>query len=200
VASGQGVTGRIVSGIVQAGQRLSVLPGNEQALVRLLEVDEENVPWAAAGANATLYLSDIDPIHLSIGTVLCSVETPITMVSSFIAQIIVFDIQVPLIVGASVELFHHSRDTPATLSKFVAILDRTTGAVIKLRPRVLGKGISARVEITLRSSTMSGPGGHGSAIPLEPFRINKDMGRVLLRRNGETVAAGIVTDITSFKA
>ena len=40
---------------------------------------------------------------------------------------------------------------------------------------------------------MSGPGGQNSAIPLEPFRINKDMGRILLRRNGETVAAGMIT-------
>jgi hypothetical protein len=29
-----------------------------------MEVDEESVPWAAAGVNATLYLADIDPTHL----------------------------------------------------------------------------------------------------------------------------------------
>ncbi len=30
----------------------------------VIEVEEELVPWAAAGSNATLYLSGIDPIHL----------------------------------------------------------------------------------------------------------------------------------------
>jgi elongation factor 1 alpha-like protein len=33
-------------------------------------------------------------------------------------------------------------------------------------------------------------------IPIEPFSANKDMGRVLLRRAGETIAAGIVLKIT----
>jgi elongation factor 1 alpha-like protein len=30
-------------------------------------VDEESVPWAVAGSNVTIYLSSIDPIHLSCG-------------------------------------------------------------------------------------------------------------------------------------
>ena len=30
----------------------------------VLEVEEESVQWAAAGANATIYLSGIDPVHL----------------------------------------------------------------------------------------------------------------------------------------
>jgi hypothetical protein len=34
-----------------------------------------------------------------------------------------------------VELFHHSRDVPATISKLIASLDRASGAVIKQNPR-----------------------------------------------------------------
>jgi len=32
-------------------------------------------------------------------------------------------------------------------------------------------------------------------IPLETFSANKEMGRVLIRRGGETIAAGVVTEI-----
>lgn len=55
---------------------------------------------------------------------------------------------------------------------------------------MLTKGVSAQVEISVRGTSLSGPATASTAIPLEPFKINKDMGRVLLRRNGETVAAG----------
>ena len=57
----------------------------------------------------------------------------------------------------------------------------------KKSPRVLTKGASAEVQITLRSA-----GGTGKAysVPLETFAMNKEMGRVLIRRGGETIAAG----------
>ena len=66
-------------------------------------------------------------------------------------------------------------------------MDRSTGRVVKKSPRVLTKGASAEVQITLRSA-----GGTGKAysVPLEAFAANKEMGRVLIRRGGETVAAG----------
>lgn len=195
--SGTGVTGRICGGVVQVGERLRVLPGDESAIVRLIDVEEQSVPWAAAGTNATLYLTSIDPIHLSIGSVLCPPSDIVPLATVFTARIIVFDIQLPIITGASIELFHHSRDVPATISKLIATLDRASGVVTKKNPRVLTKGISAEVEISLRAGTLSGPALSARPIPLEPFSVNKDMGRILVRRGGETISAGIVVDIIS---
>lgn len=37
--------------------------------------------------------------------------------------------------------------------------------------------------------------GNRPQLPLEPFSVNKNMGRVLLRRNGETIAAGVVLEV-----
>jgi elongation factor 1 alpha-like protein len=59
----------------------------------------------------------------------------VPLASSFNAQIIVFDIQLPIIGGSSVELFHHSREVPASVSKLIETVDRATGAVIKRNPR-----------------------------------------------------------------
>jgi hypothetical protein len=110
-----------------------------------------------------------------------------------------------------VELYHHSRDTPATISKLLASIDRSTQEVIKSNPRcvstlyhhipsrplittnpqfrVLTKSTSAKVRITIRPPTLSL--SRAVSIPLEPFAVNKDMGRILLRRGGETIAAGL---------
>ena len=79
---------------------------------------------------------------------------------------------------------------PATISKLTATLDRASGTVIKHNPRVLTKATSAEVQISLRTATMSGPASAARPIPLEPFASNKDMGRILIRRGGETIGAG----------
>ncbi|KZP07149.1 EF Tu GTP binding domain-containing protein [Athelia psychrophila] len=194
-SSGIAVSGRVCGGVIQVGERVRVLPGDETAIVKSIEVEDDSQPWAAAGTSVTLNLVSIDPAQVNIGSVLCPVTDTIPLATVFSAKIIVFDIQVPIMAGTSVELFHHSRDVPATISKLVASLDRATGTVIKQSPRVLTKGGSAEVQITLRASGISGPSGTARSIPLEPFAANKDMGRILLRRGGETIGAGIVLKI-----
>jgi elongation factor 1 alpha-like protein len=56
--------------------------------------------------------------------------------------------------------------------------------------RVLTKGSSAEIQITLRGNGGAGASSAVRSIPLEPFSLNKEMGRVLIRRGGETIAAG----------
>ncbi|PSR73485.1 hypothetical protein PHLCEN_2v10777 [Hermanssonia centrifuga] len=195
-SSGTAVSGRVCSGLVQVGERLRILPGDESAIVRSIEAEEDSLQWAAAGSNVTLYLTAVDPVHLNIGSVLCPLTDIIPLATSFTARIIVFDIQVPITAGASVELFHHSRDVPASISRLLATLDRASGAIIKKNPRVLTKSASAEVQISLRGSTYSSTSSRVQPIPLEPFGTNKEMGRILIRRGGETVAAGIVLEVT----
>lgn len=154
-----------------------------------IEVDEDSASYAVAGQNVTLYLSNIDPINLSIGTVLCPTSIPAPLVTKFTAQILVFDLQSPIIAGTPVELFHHSMNLPATISRLVSIVEK--GQVVKERPRVLQKGTTAMVELSLRPSSA----GRIPSIPLETATDNKEMGRVLIRRNGETIAAGMVMEL-----
>ncbi|KAI0761724.1 P-loop containing nucleoside triphosphate hydrolase protein [Irpex lacteus] len=189
-SSGTAVTGRICSGILQVGEKLRVLPGDETAIIKSIQAETESLQWAAAGSNVTLYLTAIDPVHLNIGSVLCPTNDVIPLATVFTARVIIFDIQVPITAGASVELFHHSRDVPASISKLIALLDRSTGAVTRKNPRVLTKSVSAEVQITLRSPNYSGPSARPQPIPLERFATNKEMGRILIRRGGETIAAG----------
>ncbi|KAJ2915042.1 hypothetical protein MD484_g5392, partial [Candolleomyces efflorescens] len=192
---GAAVSGRILSGVVQVGEKLRVLPGDESGIVKSIEVEEENVPWAAAGSNVNIQLTSIDPVNLIVGSVLCPPTDLVPLATSFIARVIVFDIQVPITAGSSIEVYHHSRDVPATTTKLVATLDRSNGKVIKANPRVVAKGASAELQLTLRSTAISGAQSLVRGIPMEPFSANKDMGRILIRRGGETIAAGIVLEI-----
>ncbi|KAK7061453.1 HBS1-like protein [Favolaschia claudopus] len=188
--SGISVSGRLLSGVVQVGERLRICPGDETAVVKSIEVEEANVPWAAAGSNLSMALVNVDPIHLTIGSVLCPSSDPVSMASTFTARILIFETQVPIITGATVELFHHSRDVPATISKLIATLDRASSKVVKSNPRVLTKGSFAEVQVTIRPS-----GSSGNSIPIEPYAANKAMGRILIRREGETIAAGVIMEV-----
>ncbi|KAI0650147.1 EF Tu GTP binding domain-containing protein [Trametes meyenii] len=193
--SGISVSGRVCGGVIVAGERLRIIPGDESATVKAIDSDGDGIPWAGAGSNVNLTLTGVDPISLNIGSVLCRPGQVVPLVSTFTARIIVFDIQVPITAGTSVELFHHSRDVPASISRLIAVLDRANGNVIKNKPRVLTKSMSAEVEISLRSSAYSGPASRALPIPLEPFSSNKEMGRILIRRGGETIGAGVVTEL-----
>lgn len=50
--------------------------------------------------------------------------------------------------------------------------------------------MSAEVQIDLRDIQAGGSAMSRRGIPLETFGVNKDLGRVLIRRAGETIAAG----------
>ncbi|GAA97853.1 uncharacterized protein L969DRAFT_25596 [Mixia osmundae IAM 14324] len=188
--SGLGVSGRLESGLVRVGDELAALPGDQTGIVRAIEVDGETSSWAAAGMNVTVYLSGLDQIYVNVGSVLCPPLSLVPMSASFLAQIVVFDLKVPITTGASVELFHQSREIPASVAKLEATLDKASGEILKVRPRTLGSGSSAKVSIRIR-----GDGSSSSAIPIETYATNRGLGRFLLRRNGETIAAGLVLEL-----
>ena len=118
--SGIAVSGRLCGGVIQVGEKVRVLPGDETAIVKgisyqisigefmlivlfpAIEIEDESHPWAAAGSNVTVNLASIDPVHINIGTVLCPLTDTIPLVSVFTAKIIVFDIQIPITAGTSV--------------------------------------------------------------------------------------------------
>ncbi|KAG0200265.1 HBS1-like protein [Mortierella sp. GBA30] len=185
---GVAAAGRLEAGHVQLGEAIMVMPGSVMATVKTLEVNDEPVRWAAAGDSVVLTLSGIDILQVSNGSVLCARDEPVPVTTNFAAQIVVFDVKIPITVGFPIIIHHQSHNEPAVISKLVATIDKGTGEVIRKSPRHLGKNTTAMVEIRL----------NGRAIPLETFKDSKELGRVMLRKGGETVAAGIVTNILSF--
>ncbi|KAF9096396.1 HBS1-like protein [Mortierella sp. GBA35] len=185
---GVSAAGRLEAGHVQVGEAIMVMPGSEMAVVKNMEVNDEPTRWAAAGDSVLLTLSGIDILQVSTGSVLCARDAPIPVTTHFAAQIVVFDVKIPITVGFPIIMHHQSHNEPGVISKLVATIDKGTGEVVKKNPRHLGKNTTAMVEIRL----------NGRAIPLETFKDSKELGRVMLRKGGETVAAGIVTKILSF--
>ncbi|RIB04352.1 P-loop containing nucleoside triphosphate hydrolase protein [Gigaspora rosea] len=184
--SGVTVTGRIESGTIQTGEEIAVIPGGERGVVKALTINEESSKWAAAGDSVMLTLTELDILQLKIGSILCPPSQPVPITSHFLARIVVFDVKIPITRGFPVILHRQSLNEPANIIKLVDIINKNTGEIVKKNPRHLPKSTTATVEIKLSNRP----------IPLETFKDNKELGRIMLRKGGETVAAGVVVDVS----
>lgn len=190
LSSGLGVSGRILSGFVQVGEVVRAQPGGEWGTVKAIEMDGDLRPWAAAGSSVTLYLNNLESNQVHVGSLLSPPSALVPLAKELIVQVLVFQPTYPLVRGTAVEVYHHSADIPGQLTDLMSILDKGSGEVVRRQPRVLQHNVTALVRVKL---------GHGardaSGFPMEDFKTNKEMARVLFRMNSETVAAGIVVDI-----
>lgn len=165
------ISGRLDSGSLQVGEQLVSMPSGEKATIKGIEVDYEPSDWAVAGQNVILHLADIDPIHLRTGDVLCSATSPIQNVSSFTAKVLAFDHVTPM----QIEVHRGRLHVPGRIAKLVATLDKSSGAPLRKKPKIVAPGTVARVVVEMER-----------AVPLEA------PGRVVLRWSGGTVAAGLL--------
>ncbi|KAJ1769545.1 hypothetical protein LPJ74_003966 [Coemansia sp. RSA 1843] len=186
-ANSVSVSGCIAQGNIQIGEQIVLVPGGERGVVKAIDVDFVSEEWAVAGDSVVLMIQDVDIQNLSIGSVVCSVlHPPIQAALRFEAQLVVFDPPVPITNGFPALLHIQSLNVPASVHKIIEVVDQRTGEVTKRRPRHIRKGATARVEITT-----------DTPVCLELFKDSKDLGRVMLRKAGETIAAGIVTALYS---
>ncbi|KAI9144006.1 P-loop containing nucleoside triphosphate hydrolase protein [Paraphysoderma sedebokerense] len=188
-ASGGSVTiiGRVDSGYFQVGETLTVMPLGESGVVRSIELNDEIVKWAVAGDHVSVSVAGLDVIQLGIGHVLCPPSAPIPITNHIGARIVVFDVKIPVTLGFPVIFHHGSLTETANITKLIATLNKSTGEVLKKNPRCITKQSTAIVEIKL-----------SRPICLELYQTSKELGRFMLRKGGETVAAGIVTEILNY--
>ncbi|KAK4317282.1 hypothetical protein Pmani_011622 [Petrolisthes manimaculis] len=189
VYKGQGssmcVSGRLDTGYVQASDRLLLLPQGDVLNVKNVQTDRAGAMGSAfAGDHVTLTVGGVDPSVLHIGDFLCDPAHPIPLTSRVQGRIVVFNIIVPLIKGAQVDFHYQATTEPARIRKLVSQLHKTTGQLVKSRPRALVKNTAALVELEFTRP-----------LCLELFRDYKDLGRFMLRSSGSTIAAGLITQV-----
>ncbi|MCJ1465232.1 Hsp70 suppressor, GTPase facilitates ribosomal subunit dissociation [Pseudocyphellaria aurata] len=165
------VSGRLDAGNIQVGDIVLAMPSSETAFVKAIEVDSEPADWAVAGQNATLHLADIESKFLKAGDVICSPAAPVKNTSTLTSKILAFSHVMPM----HVEVHRGRLQTAGRITRLVALLDKSSGSVVKKHPRLINPGSVARVVLEL-----------DEAVPLET------PGRIILRAGGDTIAAGLL--------
>ncbi|CAJ0948078.1 unnamed protein product [Ranitomeya imitator] len=133
--SGFCVTGKIEAGYIQAGERLLVMPPNETCTVKGITLHDEAVDWAAAGDHVSLTLTGVDIIKINVGCVFCSPSEPIRASTRFRARVLIFNFDIPVTQGFPVIIHYQTVSEPATIRKLISVLHKSTGEVVKKKPK-----------------------------------------------------------------
>lgn len=182
--SGFCISGRIETGVLCVNDRVLVGPSREQAQVKGLSIDDASKLTVFAGDQVSVTLAGIDINTINVGCIICDPQNPIPVTSRFQCRILVFNVKVPITIGFPVIMHHQSLIEPATIIKLNSQIHKGTGEVIKKKPRCLGNDSCAVVEIETTRP-----------ICVENYADFKELGRVMLRVGGVTIAAGMITKI-----
>ncbi|ESO98652.1 hypothetical protein LOTGIDRAFT_142523, partial [Lottia gigantea] len=180
------ISGRIGAGCVQAGDKVLVLPHGSMASVKSVLIDEYSTNVGFAGDNVTLSIVGVEMAHINIGSMLCDPLSPSKCAMKILAKIVIFNLEVPITRGFPVVFHYLSVNEPAVIKRLVSQLNKSTGDIVKNKPKCLVKNTSAVVEIEFDRPTC-----------LELYKDFKDLGRFMLRNNGHTIAAGLVEEVSN---
>tara|TARA_Y100000310_G_scaffold33707_1_gene31867 strand:+ start:4916 stop:6196 length:1281 start_codon:yes stop_codon:yes gene_type:complete len=179
--------GRIETGVMKIGDKVTVMPGREgkgvSGEVKTIEMHHEQMQQAEPGDNVGFNVRGIGKSDIARGDVLGSSDKPPTVVSEFTAQIVVLNHPSVVTVGYTPVFHIHTAQVACQITEIVKKMDPKTGQEVTENKDILKNGDAAIVKIK----------------PVQPLVIEKQdenpyMSRFAVRDSGATVAAGMCTD------
>ena len=184
--------GKVETGIMKQGMKVKVLPGRTgkgiDGEVKTIEMHHETLSEATAGDNVGINIRGVGKKDIARGDVICDASKPVPVVEEFIATITVINHPTVLAKGYTPVFHVHTAQVPCQFTELIEQIDPRSGQVIKKNPDFLKNGDTAKVRIK--------PMGN---LCLETQKENAFMSRFAVRDAGQTVAAGMCTEITKKK-
>lgn len=189
MSSGVFLGAKVVSGKVEAKQRLILMPPNETCEIKQLEVRDSRETRAFAGDILTVTATGVDMEKYYRGCILSDPLIPCGVTNRFQARIIMFqNAGMVLIRGTPIEVHINGTYECGEVRRLLSLLNKNTGELIQSRPRCVAQNSSALIQLRL-----------SRVVCCELYENNKDLGRFMLRSFGKTIAAGLITKIKSPK-
>lgn len=180
------VSGKVQMGTISVGDLLWVLPGAQKVTVLSLETQDATVQCVPQGYPVNKVRLDVEPDLIGVGSVLCSDRIYLPVVADLWVKIVVFDVELPLLPGQQVMTYIHLACQPATIKRLVKLVSRDGVKMSLANPRLLKKNDVAYIALELHNSVCVQPHQEASGDATSIFS------RLVLRRGGSTVAAGII--------
>ena len=184
--------GKVETGIMKQGMKVKVLPGRTgtgiEGELKTIEAHHETLPEALAGDNVGVNIRGVGKKDIARGDVICDASNPIPIVEEFIATITVINHPTVLAKGYTPVFHVHTAQVPCQFVELIEQIDPANGQVIKKNPDFLKNGDTAKVRIK--------PVGN---LALETQKENAFMSKFAVRDAGQTVAAGMCTEIVKKK-
>ncbi len=184
--------GKIETGVMKIGQKVVVLPGRSgkgvNGEVRSIEMHHEQMQQAESGDNVGINIRGLGKKDMARGDVVCDANDPATIAEEFVAKLAVIDHPTVVAKGYTPVFHVHTGQVPCQITEIIEKYDPKTGAVAEENPDFLKNGDVAKVKVK--------PMGN---LVIEKQEKNPHMSRFAVRDAGQTVAAGVCTDVTPKK-
>ncbi len=178
-------TGRVETGVLKPGDKIVIMPSGKQGEVKSIEAHHEPLSQAIPGDNIGFNVRGLEKKDVARGDVVGHVSDPPTVAKEFTAQIVVLSHPTAIPVGYTPVFHMHTAQVSCTISEIQKSIDPKTGQTKEENPKFLKTGDAAIVKV----------------VPLKPLAIEEfkkfpQLGRFAIRDMGQTVAAGIVLEVT----
>jgi len=189
--TGQGTVpvGRVESGVLKPNTTVVIMPEGVTGEVKSIEMHHQPLAQAIPGDNIGFALKGVEKKAIKRGSVVGLPSNPPTVVEDFTAQVVVLNH--PTAIGKNyTPVFHiHTAQTTCQVVEILEKKDPKTGQTLQKNPDFIKTGDVAVIKCK----------------PTQPLVAEKysefpALGRFAMRDMGQTVAAGVILDITPKKA
>ncbi|MBN2477909.1 translation elongation factor EF-1 subunit alpha [Candidatus Micrarchaeota archaeon] len=180
--------GRVETGIMKPNSPVVVMPSGAKGEVKKIEMHHQELTEAGPGDNVGFNLKGVDKKDIKRGDVVGAADAPPTVAAEFKAQVVVLNHPTAISIGYTPVFHIHTAQFAGRVVEILEKKDPKTGQVLQAKPDFIKTGDVAIVKIQ----------------PLKPVVIEKfseyaPLGRFAIRDMGQTVAAGVVLDVTPKK-
>ncbi|MEM3422217.1 MAG: translation elongation factor EF-1 subunit alpha [Candidatus Bilamarchaeaceae archaeon] len=177
--------GRVETGVLKPNDTVIVMPSGVKGEVKKIEMHHKELPQAVPGDNIGFNLKNVDKKDIKRGDVIGPTNNPPTVAADFTAQIVVLNHPTAIAVGYTPVFHVHTAQFAGKIIEILEKKDPKTGQTAQVKPDFIKTGDVAVVKVQ----------------PLKPVVIEKfqdfpPLGRFAIRDMGQTVAAGIVLNVT----
>ncbi|VVC01231.1 Elongation factor 1-alpha [uncultured archaeon] len=181
--------GRVETGILKPNMNVVFMPSGAKGECKRIEMHHQELTQAVPGDNVGFNVKGVDKKDIRRGEVVGPVDSPPTVAAEFTAQIVV--LEHPTAIGKGyTPVFHiHTAQIACTITEIIEKKDPKTGQTMQKNPDYIKTGDVAIIRVK-----------PVKAVVVEKFSMFPPLGRFAIRDMGQTVAAGVVLEVTPKKA
>jgi len=177
--------GRVETGKLRVGDIVVFMPPNKKGEVKSIEMHHQRIEEALPGDNIGFNVRGVSRKDIRRGDVAGHPDNPPTVVQEFIGRIIVIYHPTSIAAGYTPVMHAHTAHVACRFAELIQKIDPRTGEGVEDHPSFLKMGDGAVVRFQpLRPVVM------------EEYKVIPELGRFAIRDMGQTIAAGIVQEIT----
>ena len=181
--------GKVETGVMKVGDKIIIVPGRDGkgvvGEVKSIEMHHEQLTEATPGDNIGFVVRGVEKKMIQRGDVLGHTDKAPSVVTEFIARVVVLNHPTVITVGYTPVFHLHTAQVACQIVEIQKKLNPATGETLQEKPDFIKNGDAAICKIK----------------PLQPLVIEKQseipqMARFAIRDSGATVAVGICMDST----